>query len=533
MNTLTVLYNAQIITLDERQPKASALAILGERIVEVGQDKDLIQKYRQSPFETDLIDLKGRTVLPGLTDAHLHLQQFSLSLQKVNCETATMQECLDRVAERAKTLPPGEWILGHGWNQNNWQEGFGSASELDRVAPHHPVYLTAKSLHAAWANSLALEKAAINELIPDPPGGQIQRRPDGKPSGILFENAMRLVADIIPRPSPQQLQHAILEAQNALIRMGVTCLHDFDGKECFTALQELHQTDRLQIRVVKNLPAELMDEAISLGLRSGFGDDHLRLGSLKFFADGALGPQTAAMFEPYNGAPDQRGSLLLDSEALTELGSKAIRNGWPLAVHAIGDRANHEVLNAFQNLRRLEQEVQFRTKSFLRHRIEHVQLLHPDDTLRLAELHLIASMQPIHATSDMLMAERYWGERNRYAYAWQTQLKAGAVLAFGSDAPVESPNPFWGIHAAITRQREDGSPGEEGWIPAERISLGDALRAYTLGAAIAAAMEDRLGKLAPQYYADLIILETNPFELPPTELRFLQPIATMIGGKWL
>ncbi len=531
MTQLTLLYNGNIITLDERHPKASAVAILGERILAVGQDQELLEKFRQAPFKTELMDLKGKTILPGLMDAHLHLLHFSLGLEKVNCETETLQACLDRVAERAQTLPVGEWILGHGWNQNHWAEGFGNAEILDQVAPNHPVYLTAKSLHAAWANSFALEKAGIQLHTPDPPGGKIGRHADGKPNGILFENAMQLVADVIPPPTPDQSRRAIEKAQQALIRLGVTAVHDFDGKACFSALQELHRESRLKIRVLKNLPAELMDEAIALGLHSGFGDDMLRLGSIKFFADGALGPRTAAMFEPYLEEPDQRGSLLLDAEALTELGKKAIQNGLSLAVHAIGDRANHEVLNAFQHMRQLENESLH--SKHLRHRIEHVQLLHPQDVKRLAELNLIASMQPFHATSDMLMAQRYWGERCRYAYAWRTQLKYGSILAFGSDAPVEWPNPFWGIHAAVTRQRQDGSPSAQGWIQEEKITLIDALRAYTYGAAYAAYMENRLCKLAPLYYADLILLEEDPFEIPASELHTLAPLATMIGGQWV
>ncbi|MCS6908021.1 MAG: amidohydrolase, partial [Anaerolineales bacterium] len=425
MARILVLYHAHFITLDDLRPRASACAILGERILEVGEERELLARYRAYPFEAEFIDLKGKTVLPGLIDAHLHLEHFSASLQKINCETTTIEECLQRVAERAQKLPPGEWILGHGWNQNAWREGFGDASLLDRVAPAHPVYLTAKSLHAAWVNTLALQKAGISAYTPDPPGGIIQRQSDGKPSGILLENAMRLVAAVIPQPTLLQIKQSILEAQEVLFRLGVTCVHDFDGRECFFSLQELHSEGRLKLRVVKNLPAELMEEAIASGLRSGFGDDRLRLGSLKFFADGALGPHTAAMLDPYIGEPDNRGSLLLDAERLTELGVKATRSGWSLAVHAIGDRANREVLDAFQNIRQFEKSVYPRVPQ-LRHRIEHVQALHPHDLGRLAELKLIASMQPLHATSDMEMAERYWGpERIRYAYAWRTQLDYG------------------------------------------------------------------------------------------------------------
>jgi hypothetical protein len=261
----------------------------------------------------------------------------------------------------------------------------------------------------------------------------------------------------------------------------------------------------------------------------------LRIGGVKAFMDGALGPHTAAMIQPFKGGSQQdRGMLFMDAEQLFEHGRLAAQNGLPLAVHAIGDRANHEVLEAFDHLRHFEQEQRITSLGGrLRHRIEHVQLLHPDDAGRLAALGVTASMQPFHATSDMLMADRYWGERTAYSYAWKLQLEHEANLAFGSDAPVESPNPFWGLHAAVTRRRKDGSPGPQGWIPAQRIGLREALRAYTHGAAYAAGMEDRLGRLASNYLADLIVLEQDPFECEADELYRLQPSATMVGGKWV
>jgi predicted amidohydrolase YtcJ len=293
----------------------------------------------------------------------------------------------------------------------------------------------------------------------------------------------------------------------------------------------LHKAGDLRLRVIKSLPIETLDHAVALGLHTGFGDDWLRIGSLKIFADGALGPHTASMLTPYDDDHNNFGMLLLDNEELFELGQKAVENGLSLAVHAIGDRANHEVLRAFEQLRRYEtqQENTFN----LRHRIEHVQLLHPDDAAKLAKLGIIASMQPIHATSDMKMADTYWGKRAENAYAWQTQLQRGATLSFGSDAPVESPNPFWGLHAAVTRQRQDGSPGPQGWYPEQRLTIQDALHAYTTGPAFAAGMENRLGKLAPGCLADLLVLEADPIICRATELREITPHAVMISGNWV
>jgi hypothetical protein len=525
------LYNAKIYSLDPAHPQASALAIRDGRIAAIGAEEDIPAELKRQP-----LNLEGRTVLPGLTDAHIHLEHYALGLQKIDCETSTRQECLERVAERARRTPPGEWILGHGWNQNRWPEGFGRAADLDAVAPAHPVYLTAKSLHAAWANSAALNRAGIHETTPDPPGGRFGRDADGSPDGILFESAMELMEAAIPAPSEEQAAQAILDAQPMLWQMGITGAHDFDRRLCFTALQILHQRGKLRLRVLKSIPLEDLPHAAALGLRSGLGDDWLRIGGVKLFADGALGPQTAAMLQPYEGDPQNRGMLFMDTEEIFEHGRLAVENGLPLAVHAIGDRANHEVLDALSQLRRLESDLRQASgapERPLRHRIEHVQVIHAKDASRLAQLGVAASMQPIHATSDMLMADRFWGERAALSYAWQTQLKSGALLAFGSDAPVESPNPFWGLHAAVTRQRPDGSPGPQGWYPEQRLSLEQALQGYTRGPATVAGWEDRLGCLAAGYLADLIVLERDPFVCPPAELHTLEPLATMIGGEWV
>ena len=523
---MRVLYNARIHTLDETHPTATAIVIDRGRILALGGD-DLRLAFARG---TQPQDLGGRTVIPGLVDAHIHLQHYALALQKVDCEVATREECLDRISERAAQTPPGIWILGHGWNQNNWLEGYGSAADLDIVAPHNPVYLTAKSLHAGWANSEALRIARIDLNTPNPSDGKIQRDEHGNPTGILFEGAMRLMSETIPEPSATELASLLEKAQTNLQTLGITGVHDFDRQVCFAALQILHAEENLKIRVVKSIPVDALPHAVKLGLRSGFGDDWLRIGGVKAFMDGALGPHTAAMLEPYEDDPVNRGMLLIDAEELFEYGQSAAANGLPMAVHAIGDRANHEVLNAFEQLRKFESNNGIRG---LRHRIEHVQILHPQDQHRLAELGIIASMQPIHATSDMLMADAYWGQRAAHSYAWRTQLEQGAILAFGSDAPVESPNPFWGLHAAVTRRRADGTPGPAGWYPEQRLNILEALRGFTAGPAYTAGMENRLGKLTPDYLADLLVLDVNPFTCEPDTLKEIQPVATMVGGEWM
>ena len=524
---MKLLYNAYIYTQDPSHPTESAIVIDRERILAVGEANNLLPQYPNAEKQ----DMNGRVILPGLTDAHLHLKNYALSLQKIDCETNTKEECLRRVQERAKNAKPGEWILGHGWNQNVWG-AWPTAAELDAIAPNHPVYLTAKSLHASWANTAALKLANIIGQTPNPQNGQIQRDGKGNATGILLEAAMELVGSIIPEPGIHEIADAMEKAQSILWKMGLTGVHDFDRRDSFMALQQLRAQGKLKLRVLKNLPVELLDQAYGLGLGAGFGDDWLRIGSVKAFMDGALGPHTAAMFQPYIGEAENRGILNMDGEELFEHGRKAAQVGLAMTVHAIGDRANHEVLNAYEQLRAYEKENHMPAR---RHRIEHVQLLHPDDAARLGEMNIIASMQPIHATSDMLMADAFWGERSRLAYAWRTQLDHGARLAFGSDAPVESPNPFWGLHAAVTRRRADGSPSAEGWYPEQKLTMREAWEAFTLGPAYAAHMENRLGRLAPNYLADLIVLDASqdPFTCNADDLLTMQSSATMVGGEWV
>lgn len=523
---MLVLNNAKIYTMVKDHPTVEAVAIDQGRFVAAGKNADVETLIR--PGDT-IRDMAGCTIWPGLTDSHIHLQHYAFFLRMIDCETPTREECLQRVAEAAQKAHPGAWIRGHGWNQNTWPEGFGNADLLDQIAPHNPVYLTAKSLHAAWANTAALQAAGITRQTLDPQDGTIQRDWQGNLTGILFESAMELLEKSIPAATAGDIRQAIENAQAALWRMGLTGIHDYDPRTCFIALQEMEQSGSLHLRVVKGIPHEDLIHAVGLGLKTGFGSDLLRIGSLKLFADGALGPQTAAMLQPYQGSSDT-GMLFLDSEQIFEIGQKAAETGISLAIHAIGDRANHEVLMAFEQMRRFESDQHMPN---LRHRIEHVQILHPDHLDRLAALGVTASMQPIHATSDYPMADRYWGERSRSAYALRDLLDRKTRMTFGSDAPVESPNPFWGLHAAVTRRRQDGTPGPNGWYPRQRLSLQQALEGYTTGPAYASGREDQLGRIAPSYLADLLVLEEDPFSLDPDQLFMVKPAATMVAGQFV
>jgi len=374
-----------------------------------------------------------------------------------------------------------------------------------------------------WVNSLALERARIDEGTPDPPGGEIERDEQG-PTGILKERARELLEEILPKPSPQTRQEALREAISEAQGFGLTGIHDCEGSEALADFQTLLAQGELGVRVYMMIPQESLKKVITLGLKTGFGNDFLRLGHLKLFADGSLGSQTAHMLEPFYGQPDNCGIPILSRDELQDIVGRANEAEIACAVHAIGDAANRKVLDMFAQLRARG------ARGEVRHRIEHAQLLHPDDISRFKQLDIIASMQPIHATSDMLMADRYWEERARYSYAWRSLLYSGARLAFGSDCPVESLDPLMGIHAAVTRQRANGEP-EGGWYPQERLTMSEAVHAYTLGAAYASGEERTKGSIAPGKLADLVVLSRDVFETPPREILETEVLYTIFDGR--
>ena len=550
MSATLVLTNGRIYTVNPHQPTATAVAIRDGKILAVGDDQAMRALLGKNG---EWVDLGGRCVTPGLVDAHVHFQGYALSLQRVNLAgTATLDEALQRVA--AKMADDGRpatgdgWLEGRGWAQDEWTgRHFPTAAHLDSVVPHLPVCLRDKSGHAAWVNSRALHIAAIDARTPDPPGGSIQRDGDNRPTGILFEEAIDLVTRHIPATTLAHLVIAMRQAQVRCWQAGLTGIHDFDGRTCFQALQILRQVGELGLRVLKNIPVYRLDHAIGVGLRTGFGDDWLRIGGVKIFADGALGPRTAAMIAPYENEPGNYGMTVTDKEEMMAYASQASASGLSVTVHAIGDRANHDVLDVYEAVRAEERQqlersnlqspmehrpMAHRPIPNLLHRIEHVQLLHPDDLHRLAQLNVIASMQPIHATSDMEMADRYWGGRARNSYAWRTVLNSGATLVFGSDAPVEPIEPLLGIHAAVTRRRPDGSPGANGWYPEQRLTMPETIHAFTRAAAITSGQEARQGSITPGKLADLTIFERDIFTVPPDELLDVGIAATVVGGEF-
>ncbi|MDX2160738.1 MAG: amidohydrolase [bacterium] len=526
-----IVYNGHILTMNAAQPRVSALAISRGRIAAVGTDDQIVPLAGSATIRENL---NGRLLIPGLTDAHIHFLGTTGLLHQVDLfDVPSKAEALARVAERAARTPPGEWIEGYGWWQERWAERqFPTRHDLDAVVPDKPVFLRARSGHAAWVNSFALHLCGITRDTPNPPGGEIGHDEGGEPNGLLLEwSAMGLVGEYIPPKTPEQIASQMAATQALLLSLGVTGIHDFDDPPCLRGLQVLRERGALNLRVVKQINKDYFPAALESGLRSGFGDDWIRFGALKMFADGALGPRTAAMIEPYEGEPDNYGIVVVEKEEMTEWALRASRAGFASTVHAIGDRAVHDVLDVFEAVRRDEAE-RGTARRARRHRIEHVQIIHPDDVDRLAALDIIASMQPIHATSDMLTADQFWGARAAYAYNPRLQMDRGVTVAFGSDSPYDILDPIKGIHAAVTRRRADGAPDPEGWYPAARVTLEEAIRAYTVGAAYAAGIEDRAGQLAPGYLADMVVLDQDWMALPPDHILQTRVLGTMVDGEW-
>lgn len=524
MHADRVYFNGKIHTMDAAHPRTSAVALAGNRIVATGND-DAMRALLDPGGQA--VDLHGRTVVPGFTDAHLHFLSYGLSLREIDlAEVPTLAEAQQRVAARAASTAPNHWLTGRGWDQSLWTGGnFPSRRDLDAVAPDHPVLLRRKCGHAAWANSQALALAGITAATPDPFGGEIERDPtDDEPTGILKELAIDLVGRLLAQPSDAEAVAAVRAAMAQAHKHGIVGVHNMEGAAALRAFQTLRDAGELQLRVVQQIPEADLDAAIQMGIRSGWGDDRLRVGAVKIFADGALGARTALMVEPYEGEPANYGIAVATAEHLAAQVEKAARAGLAVHIHAIGDQANRNVLDAIEATRRAGIGLH------LRHRIEHAQVLHPDDLLRFAELGVIPSMQPIHCTQDMRMADAHWGQRSRLAYAWRSLTETGAVLAFGSDAPVESLNVLAGIHATVTRRRADGTPAG-GWNLEQTLTVEEAVAGYTTGAAYSVNQEHAQGKIAAGMLADLVVLSEDIFSINAMSILETDVVATIVDGE--
>jgi predicted amidohydrolase YtcJ len=511
-----------IWTGESGRPRAEALAVDRGGIVAVGDTADL----RDAFPGFSRVGLDGYAVLPAFTDSHVHFAAFGLALRQVELRACrSLRDAVDAIASAARTARPGEWVRGRGWDKNLWPEGrFPRKDDLDPVTGDHPALLQSKDGHVVWVNSLALARAGITRATADPEGGTIVRDPwTGEPTGILAERAVHPVFALAGQPSPEALEAAIQDATAAAHRAGIAGVHVMEGGDELSAFQHLRARGALGVRVCMMIPEGGLDAAIALGIHSGLGDAVVRVGGVKIFADGALGPQTASLLAPYEGQPGNCGVVVRTRAQLHALVRRAASQGVAVAVHAIGDQANRWVLDALEAARPET------LRWGLRHRIEHVQLLHPQDLPRLASLDVIASMQPIHCTQDRDIADRYWGGRSRYAYAFRSLLRCGTRLTFGSDAPVETLDVLAGIHAAVTRMRRE-EPHRPAWYPEESLTVEEAVRAYTEGPAYAAGEETIKGRLAPGYVADFVALSEDPLAVPPDRLPDIRVMLTVVGG---
>lgn len=509
-----------VYTGDAGRPRA--LAVRGHEIVAVDQAECL--DGLRGP-RTRVVDLRGRALLPGFIDAHVHFGWYALSRERVNLDPArTLEEGLALVQRAAGSLPPGAWLEGRGWDRNRWGR-LPTAAALDRVTGRRPAVLSSHDGHALWLNAAALRAAGIGPNTLDVPGGRIERDARGQPTGVLFERAQELVRHAVPEPTVAELAEAIRRALPVAAAVGIVGIHNLEGAPSLRAFAALRRADALSLRVFHGLPHAELGAASRLGMETGFGDDWLRLGPVKLFADGALGSRTAFLLDDYEGQPGDRGIATLDPEGLRRDLVQAARAGLAVAVHAIGDGAVRMVLDAMEWAR--AQDEATRRALF---RVEHAQLVHPDDVPRFRQLDVVASMQPIHAVADRLVADQHWGARARHAYAWRSLLEAGAPLAFGTDAPVERIEPLRSLHAAVTRQDVDGAP-EGGWYPEQRLTLEEAVRAYTLGSAAAEGAQAVRGSLEPGKLADLVVLSLDPFGRGPEALLEVEVDVTMVGGR--
>ena len=529
---LLLLLNGDIHTMDPDHPRASALAVDrgSGRILAVGDDADI--RALAGPL-SDTLDLGGRTALPGFIDAHTHLMMYAEARMQVDLRHIGSEDAaVERVKARVERTPEGAWVQGQSWDKNEWPgERFPTRRSLDAVAPRHPVALWDHSYHAVWVNSEALRHAGITAETPDPPGGRIGRDADGEPDGMLYEDATLIVDAAIAPPDEDALAAELGRVLADLRARGVTGVHNIENDRALRLFQRLHGEGALGMRVLLYIPRPALPHAIKLGLEAGFGDDYLRFAGVKLFMDGALGPQTAAMLDPYEGRPDYRGLLIMTEPEVLETVSEAADGGIGVAIHAIGDRAVHTALDGIEAALRKHANVAPGTPPPARRfRLEHVQLAAQADIERMARLGVIASVQPFHAVVDRDTAERHWGARHKRAYAYQAMRTAGVRLALGSDVPVDTADPLRILHAAIART-DDRTPDRPAWLPDQALSLAQALWAYTTGAAYAGGQETRQGSLAPGKLADLVVLAEDPFTVPAARLAGAEVAATLVGGE--
>ena len=520
-----ILENGTVRTMDAALPVARSLAIAGARVA------GGVGTHETSLASPETIDLGGRCVLPGFTDSHTHFPTWALARREVRLEdTRSVEEALVRVREALPHVRPGGWLRGRGWRSGDWSPAVEpTRQQLDEIAGDTPVALMARDSHSLWLNSAALARAN-GDL--QQPGGVVELDERGEPTGVLREESCWHFRDRYLEIADDEYVEAMREGMRVANARGVTAVHDKDGwLGALQFWQRLAAEESLSLRVWQSLPAEKADELGDLGIRSGFGNPMLRLGYLKVFMDGTLGSQTARLLDDEEPAPawvpggvvHSKGIEITTRDEFVEIIRRAARARFPIGVHAIGDQANRDALDAFELTRDDWQPLG------LRQRIEHAQLLADDDVPRFASLGVAASVQFSHAPSDRDLADRIWAGKTDRAYAYRSLRDAGALLVNGSDAPIEELDPWAGICAGVLRTLDDRPP----WHPEQAVAVQDALEATTVNPAWLARDERRRGKLVPGYYADLVVLSRDPFECRPEELPEVEVVATMLGGRWV
>ena len=519
MPEATLFLHPRIYSLQTEDPIDGGIVVQDGRITFVGPAE---QAHIDAGDDADVVQLHGAAVLPAFHDAHIH--SGSMALEQLGPDlrgAASYAEALDLLRTYRDEHPENDWVIGGSWDANPWTDGYPHRRDLDAIFGETPVMLSTIDGHADWVNTAALAAAGITAATPDPDGGRIVRDEHGSPTGVLLESASGLVDDAMPS-FDERLPELLGKLQDELLAVGLAHITDIDGESVRDACLQLRAQGDLRIRVHKAIRGADLPLAIREGRRTGDGDDWITTGPVKLFSDGALGPHTAHFHEAFEGEPGNTGIAVTSSDALRSAMKQASKAGLAVAVHAIGDMANTIVLDAY--------EASTERNTGLRHRIEHAQHIKPRDLTRFRELGVVASMQPTHCTSDYPLSVELLGNRETLHYPWRSLLADGAALAFGSDAPVELADPFHGIHAAVTRQRRDDEP-EGGREPEQRLTVLEALRAYTVGAAYAAGLDDRTGTIEAGKFADFIAVDQDPFDIDPTDLWRTQVLQTVVGGE--
>lgn len=519
-----IIHNAKIFQpTSEGLFRHTALAVAGNRIAAIGNDADILALAKSN---TAKIDARNRWVLPAFMDSHSHLSAYAERKVKIDLsECNSLEEALAKIREKVEQTPAGSWVIGDGWDKNKWGlERFPDKRELDAISTAHLIALQSKDWHSLWVNDTALKVCGINETAADPVGGRIHRYPESRdPSGILQEKACEVVFQSITPPSFEQLNPALLETFREHHRVGITAVHSVENPYQFSHYNQLYNREKLGLRIFWYFPARYLEGEESKSFQTVNGNSFLKICGVKLFADGSLGSQTADMLEKYEGL-NHSGVEVFSSEELLKRVRLSVEQKLSCAIHAIGDRANRKVLQAFGQVHTASHALG------LRHRIEHAQLLHRDDIPLFTKYNVIASVQPIHLANDIPMIEKYWGQRGRYAYAFGSLLKNNTRLVFGSDTPIESFDPWKGIYSAVERKYRC-HPANPSYYPEEKIGIIQALAAYTIDSAYAVGEEKHLGSLEEGKLADLILIDRDIFTEPAEALLDTEVLLTVQNGK--